>query len=352
MVRLDAVTGEPDEAGRDTAAEVRTYIQRADLLDDLGHFAEAAEELRDALRLAPDNPEALATLGMVELRAGRARQALTPARAALAIEPDHLLGQVVCGYAYVELERRTDAIEAAEQLVAVDPGSWLRQLHFAAIVRRVRNGQATLDAAWQAVRLAPDEPETHLVLSAVAADLGLADLAQRAHAEAVRLDPRAADAEQPSVLRLRQSRPGRPAPDERAPAEAPARGVRSGMSRFLAFGALYAWAGPLLVALTTLAGAGAARVVAAVVGVAGVLVFGAFRVHPPAGAQPALRALPSLDRWLAAGCVCVLACPPMLLVFALLATPWPLGVLILLGAFAFAALVLRADEVQKAGRGR
>lgn len=348
------MTGEPDETGRDTAAEVRTFIQRADLLDDLGHFAEAAEELRDALRLAPDHPEALATLGMVELRAGRAQQALPPARAALAVDPEHLLGQVVCGYALVALERKQDAIDAAERLVEVDPESWLRQLHYAAIVRQVRNGQATLDAAWQAVRLAPDEPETHLVLSAVAADLGLADLARRAHAEALRLDPRAADVEQPSVLRLRPSRTGgKPPPDDRTEVEpAAGRGVRSGMSRFLAVGALYAWGGPLVVALTTLAGGGPARVVAAVVGLLGVVLFGVFRVHPPAGTQPALRVLPSLDRWLAAGCWCVLACPPMLLVFALVASPWPLGVLILLGAFAFAALVLRADDLHRAGRNR
>lgn len=347
------MTGEPEEVGRETGAEVRTFIQRADLLDDLGHFAEAAEELRDALRLEPDNPEALATLGMVELRAGRAEQALVPARAALAVRPDHLLGQAVCGYALVALERGADAVDVARTMLDADPGSWLRQLHFAAIVRRVRNGQATLDAAWQAVRLAPDEPETHLVLAAVAGDLGLVDIARRAHAEAVRLDPRAADDTPPAVLRLRPSRSsGRPPPDE-ADAEPPVprRGVRSGMARFLAVGALYSWGAPLVVALSFLAGETVARIVAGGLALGGVVLFGTFRAHPPTGPVPVLRLLGRLDRLLAAAGAAVLAAPPMLLVFAALGSPWPLGVLILVGAFAFAALVLRTDDLGRPGSG-
>lgn len=346
------MTGEPEEVGRDTAAEVRTFIQRADLLDDLGHFAEAAEELRDALRLAPDNPEALATLGMVELRAGRAEQALVPARAALAVRPDHLLGQAVCGYALVALDRGSEAVETAREMLDADPGSWLRQLHFAAIVRRVRNGQATLDAAWQAVRLAPDEPETHLVLAAVAGDLGLLDIARRAHAEAVRLDPRAADDTPPAMLRLRPSRSsGRPAPDEADPPAPARRGVRSGMARFLAVGALYSWGAPLLVALSILAGETVARFVAGAIGLGGIVLFGTFRAHPPSGPVPVLRLLGRLDRLLAAAGTAVLVAPPMLLVFAALGSPWPLGVLILVGAFAFAALVLRTDDLGRPGSG-
>ncbi|MGA8113948.1 MAG: tetratricopeptide repeat protein [Actinocatenispora sp.] len=370
------MTGEPDEV-RGAGADVRTFIQRADLLDDLGHYAEAAEELRDALRLEPDNPEALATLGMVQFRAGRAPQALVSARAALAVQPDHLLGQVVQGHVLASLGSRAEALAAADELLAVDPGSWLRQVHFATIVRQVRNGQASLDAAWSAVKLAPDEPQTHLALSAVAADLGLREIAAHAHAEAVRLDPRVAEVTPPDPLRMRPGRPsGRPAPDEmtsdaehdagsaedvpggpRAPGDlsgpgGTGTGLRTGVSRFLAFGALYAWGGPLLIALWMLVGTTAAQVVSGVAGVLGVVVFGSFRAQPRTGPEPVLRVLGRLDRWLAAACVAVLACPPMLLAYAVSGTPWPLGVMILLGAGAFAALVLRAHDVGRPGAPR
>ena len=343
------MTGEPDEAGRDTSAEVAVYIQRADLLDELGHHAEAAEELRDALKLEPDNPEALATLAMVQLRAGRAEQALASARAALAVAPDHLLAGVVHGYVLADLDRAGEAVDAAERMLAVEPGSWLRQLHYAAIVRRVRNGQATLNAAWEAVRLAPEEPETHLVLAAVAADLGLADVARRARDEALRLDPRALDvdgaASDPlSGLRVRPAR--ELAPDELI-GEPRLPRTRAGASRVLALGALYSWGGPLLVAVAVLAGTTAAQITSAVVAVAGILFFGVARVRLPEGQRPLLRSLRRLDRLLAAGCVAVLAAPAMLLVFAVTGWAWPLGALILFGAFAFAALAIRATDMPR-----
>ncbi len=341
------------EPGGDSGAgaEVTASIQRADLLDDLGRYAEAAEELRDALRLDPGNAEALATLGMVQLRAGRFRPALASAGAALAVQPGHLLGQVVRGYALVELDDRSAALAAADDLLAVDPSSWLRQLHFATIVRQVRNGQASLDAAWSAVRLAPEEPETHLVLAAVAADLGLWDVADRAKAEAARLDPRAMDTGTGAGLRLRPGREVRERPTSMlvptASRNRSAPGLRTGVSRFLALGALYAWGGPLLVALCMLADLVTARLTAGAVGAAGVLIFGTFRSQTPDGLQPVLRLLGRLDRWLTAACVAVLAGPPMLLAFALSGSPWPLGGLILLGAFTFAALVLRADDTNR-----
>lgn len=342
------MTGEPEDAGRDTSAEVAEIIQRADLLDDLGHHAEAADELRDALRLEPDNAEALATLAMVQLGAGRVGHALESARAAVATAPDHLLGGVVLGHVLAELGRKDEAVAAAERMLAVEPGSWLRQVEFATVVRRVRNGQDALDAARRAVHLAPDEPECHLALAAVAADLGLTDVARRSREEALRLDPRATDPGRGrcSGLRLRAARPT--APDEMVgeTAERPARS-RSGVTRVLALGALYAWGGPLVVAAMMLVGVGLARLVGGVVAALGIVVFGTAQASLPDGPLPLLRSLGRLDRLLAAACVAVLAAPAMLLLFALTGWPWPLGALILLGAFAFAALAVRATDITR-----
>jgi tetratricopeptide (TPR) repeat protein len=397
------VTGEPVDG-------VEAYIQRADLLDDLGRYAEAADELRQALELEPGNPEALATLALIELRAGRAEQALEPALAALRAQPDHLLGQVVRGHVLAELDRRQDAVDAADELLAADPTSWVRQLHFAAIVRRVRNGQATLDAAWRAVQLAPDEPETHLVLAAVAEDLGLREVAERAYAEAARLDPAAtADRSDLDVLRLRPGHPTSPDDDPAGldgpfdpftpPTAAGGRGrsgrasdgpggllddrrhrwLRRGFARLLSTGALYAWASPLVVVLMLVVGPTAARITAAVGGALGLLLLLTARLpeppaelfpelpHPddlPTGDRPdgssdplrdavlggrSVRAVSVLgqlaagNRWLAVAGAAVLAAPLMLLAYAATGTVLPLGVVVLLGAFAFTVLVMRID---------
>ncbi len=66
----------------------------------------------------------------------------------------------------------------------------------AALLSESRNGQEALNAAWNGVRVAPAEPEAHLVLAVVAARLRLFDLAQRAYAEALDLDPAVGDAPQ------------------------------------------------------------------------------------------------------------------------------------------------------------
>jgi Flp pilus assembly protein TadD len=414
------VTGEPVEP----VDGVEAYIQRADLLDDLGRYAEAADELREALRIEPDNPEALATLALIELRAGRAEQALAPAQAALHVRPDHLLGQVVRGHVLAELDRRQDAVDAADELLAADPESWVRQLHFAAIVRRVRNGQATLNAAWRAVQLAPDEPETHLVLAAVAEDLGLHEVAERAYAEAARLDPAATgdDRSDLDVLRLRPGHPpGHPVPPDDDPAGLDLAGsagssagepidpfaaaggsdpggplddrrrlwLRRGFARLLSTGALYAWASPLVVVLMLVIGPGAARLTAAAGGALGVLLLLTARLPEPPGwvfperdpdpardpdplddADPSglpgsglsgrglprarsVRAVSVLgwlareNRWLAVAGAAVLAAPLMLLGYAVTGTVWPLGVVVLLGAFAFTVLVMRIDGTEE-----
>jgi tetratricopeptide (TPR) repeat protein len=406
------VTGEPVDG-------VEAYIQRADLLDDLGRYSEAADELRQALRIEPDNPEALATLALIELRAGRAEQALAPAQAALQAQPDHLLGQVVRGHVLAELDRRQDAVDAADELLATDPESWVRQLHFAAIVRRVRNGQATLNAAWRAVQLAPEEPETHLVLAAVAGDLGLHGVAERAYAEAARLDP-AATGDDRSDLDVLRLRPGHPVPPDDNPAglgrsggepidpfstaggsapgeplqERRRRWLRRGFARLLSSGALYAWASPLVVVLMLVIGPGAARLTAAAGGALGILLLLTARLPEPPGwefpeqpgepdlfdgADPAADPVPGSargwlargglprarsvrvvsvlgwlgreNRWLAVAGAAVLAAPLMLLAYAATGTVWPLGVVVLLGAFAFTVLVMRIDGDQDGPNG-
>lgn len=341
------MTAEPEDPEGADVVDVAAHIQRADLLDDLGRYAEAAEELWQALALEPENPEALATLALIELRAGRARQALPPAEAALAIRPDHLLGQVVRGHVLAALGRTDDAVDAAEALLRADEESWLRQLHFAAIVRRVRNGQATLDAAWRAVQLAPEEPETHLVLAAVAAGLGLADVAEHATAEATRLDP-TADRADTDVLRLRQADGTAAAP--RRPAPPPAGTGRRALARLLSVGALYAWGSPLLVVLMLVTGPSSARMVSALAGLCGLAAIGVAATRTGPEERARLRsALRGADRFMATAAVAVLLAPLTLLWYAATGSPWPLGVVVLLGALAFTALVVRVDGDEGTG---
>ena len=77
----------------------------------------------------------------------------------------------------------------------------------AALLSESRNGQEALNAAWNGVRVAPADAEAHLVLAVVAARLRLFDLAQRAYAEALDLEPAIGDAQRDvGIVRLERRR--------------------------------------------------------------------------------------------------------------------------------------------------
>lgn len=162
-----------------------SYLRRAELLADLGHYHEAAEELQ----AAPDDAAAATLLARVRLAAGEPKRALAAADAALAAAPDDLNAMIARGLVLAELGRVDEAAAQAERILAHPAADWYARTSAAAVLGAVRNGQVALNAAWEGVRLAPDQPWAHLVLGVVAAGLGLTDLARRAYREALALDP-------------------------------------------------------------------------------------------------------------------------------------------------------------------
>ncbi len=74
----------PDQSAADG------YVQRAQLLAELGRYDEAAGELAYGLALQPDDVDALTMLARVHLAAGRPAEALTAADTAVAAAPEAL----------------------------------------------------------------------------------------------------------------------------------------------------------------------------------------------------------------------------------------------------------------------
>ncbi|GIJ30542.1 hypothetical protein Vqi01_57040 [Micromonospora qiuiae] len=183
------------------------YLQRATLLAELGRYDEAATELGFALALDPAATETLIMLARVHLAAGRPTEALAAAESAVATAPGQVPPLVVRGLALGDLERYAEAARTADEILALGPQDAYAQRSAAAILAGSRNGQPALNAAWHGVELAPEEPQAHLVLGLVAANMQMFDLAERAYREALRLDPRLAEAtDDVGVLRLEQRR--------------------------------------------------------------------------------------------------------------------------------------------------
>jgi len=337
------VTSEP------THDPAEGYVRRAALLADLGRYDEAGQELGFAISLAPDNAVALSMLAAVHLAAERPEEALAAAEEAIAAAPGSLQPLIQQGMALCDLRRFKEAALVAELILGIGPDDPYAQLHGAAILGESRNGQKALNAAWRAVELAPEDPQAHLVLGVVAARMELFDLAERAYREALRLDPELAEARHNvGVVNLEQRRFAT-ALEHLAEAAAiqPVRSesTRQTMGDAVSRLALYVGGYTIVAAVFTAcmhAGSdGASRVWGFLAGVAGLIVIWAFARKLATPLRDTLRTLMRSDRPLGLAIYATLAGPALILLYALIGTPWPLALAIATTAVAEIAVVAR-----------
>lgn len=331
----------PSDAPSSADANFDGYVQRAALLADLGRYDDAVTELQSALSFRADDAQALTLLARVYLAALRPEPALAAADAAAAAAPDQVAPLVVRGHALIDLNRFAEAAQTAEQLLALGPDDGYALRSAAAILSESRNGQEALNIAWRAVEVAPEEPQSHLVLSLVAARLGLFDLAERAYREALRLDPTLGDAPQDvGVIGLERRRY---ATDLAYVAESTV--VRAGTAggppttgntlvRFVLHGAGYTLVTAVLVAFAAAVHESASRAWAAVLAVVGLVVVGVSASRLPGQFTATLSELLRRDLPMGLAAAATVAGPVLLMVYTLFGTPWPLVAAIAVAAVA------------------
>ncbi|MEV5692439.1 tetratricopeptide repeat protein [Micromonospora globbae] len=317
------------------------YVQRAKLLAELGRYDEAAAEVSYAVALEPANAGALTLLSRLHLAAGRPAEALTAADAAIAAAPGIVAPLLARGMALADLERYAEAARTADEILAVGLDDAYAQRSAAAILAGSRNGQTALNAAWRGVQLAPEEPEAHLVLGLVAANMQMFDLAERAYREALRLDPQLAEARHDiGVIRLEQRRWSE-ALEHLAEAAAADPGridsrrtISAGLRQLVLFGAGWSMITAVLIACVAPASAGLSRGAAVVAALGGALVLWRFGARMPGLARTVLPALLRSDRALALAVYAAAAAPVLILLYALVGTAWPLVLAIAVAAMA------------------
>ena len=89
-----------------TRRSVEEYLQRAEMLYDLGQVEDARAETDAALRVDPLDPDANAMAAVCALAAHDPDEALTYAGAALAHRPEHSRAMITRGYALADTGRR------------------------------------------------------------------------------------------------------------------------------------------------------------------------------------------------------------------------------------------------------
>lgn len=324
------------------------YVERAELLADLGRYDEATAELGHALAADPRDVAALTLLSRVRLAAGRPKEALESANQAVAAGPSDLGALAARGFVLVELQHAANAARMADELLRLGPDSAFAQISGAAILGQVRNGQRALDAAWRGVQLAPELSLAHLVLARVAAQLELFDLAERAYREALRIDPELAVGARHDLglIRFEQRRFLEALAHLTDAAAADPSDVelgsslRFGVHRVLWYGAGYAIIAPLIAAVGGDGGGLAWRLRALLLAAAGFVVMAVFARRLPDRVRAVLPALLRGHPTLRVALVGVLAAPFLLLVYAFVGTPWPLVLAIVGGVLALFARLL------------
>lgn len=323
------------------------FIQRAELLADLGRYEDAAAEVAQLIASEPDNAQALTLLARIHLAADRPAEAIVAADAAVAADPRDLAALAVRGNTLTELNRFSEAAQIADQILSLYPEDPYAQTSAAAILADVRNDQRAMDAAWRGVQLAPEFATAHLVLGMVSARMQLFELAERAYREALRLDPELADARHDiGIIRLEQRRYTEALEHlaEAAVAD-PSNidtgdGLRDGVRHVLYAGAGYALVAPVLAACYG-GGAGEGnqhsfvwRLMVMLLAAVGFVGLGVFVSRLPPRARQIMPTLLRADRELAVAAGAVAAAPCLILLHALVGSPWPLVAAIVAGAVA------------------
>ncbi|WP_433388246.1 tetratricopeptide repeat protein [Micromonospora sp. KLBMP9576] len=326
------------------------YLQRAQLLAELGRYDEAAAEASYALALDPADAAALTMLSRVHLAAGRPAEARTAADTAVAAAPDSVPAFFARALALVELEEYAEAARTADRILALGPDDAYAQSSAAGILAVSRNGQPALNAAWRGIELAPEAPRAHLVLGLVAANMRQFDMAERAYREALRLDPQLAEAwHDIGVLRLEQRRWSEAlAHLAEAAAMSPGRvdsrrTISAGLRQLVVYGAGWTMITAVLVACMAPGSAGLSRVAAAFAALGGALVLWRFAARLPGLARTILPGLLRSDRTLALAVYAAAAAPALVLLYALVGTPWPLVLAIAAGTAAELAVLSRSE---------
>ncbi|MFY1689395.1 tetratricopeptide repeat protein [Plantactinospora sp. WMMB782] len=319
------------DADSDHSASAEGYVQRAELLAELGRYDEAAAEVGFAIALDPSNVPALVMLAMVKLAGDKPEEALTAADSAMAVAPESIHPLVIRGHALADLRRFKEAAAAADRILALGPDDAYAQRSAAAILGESRNGQQALNAAWRGVELAPEEPQAHLVLGLVAARMQKFELAERAYREALRLDPELAAAQHNiGVIRLEQRRYSE-ALEHLADAAVleptsgdGARAISGGLRQLLMYGAGYTIVVSILVACLAAANPVSSRLWAGLAAVTGGFLVWRFLRRVPNLGRGRLPELIRADRLLALAVYAVIAGPCLIMLYAILGSPWPL----------------------------
>lgn len=154
-----------------------------------GRIEEAILRCKEALRLMPDYPEALNTLGNACVAAGRLPEGIAAYERAVRIEPGYAEVRANLGAALARAGRLAEAIPQLEEALRLKPGVAQAQLDLGSALASGGRMDEAIARYRQALAIDPEYAEAHFNLANALADTGRLDQAIAHYREALRLAP-------------------------------------------------------------------------------------------------------------------------------------------------------------------
>jgi tetratricopeptide (TPR) repeat protein len=172
-----------------TTNNVVAHNNLGEYLVSQGRFNEAIPELQEAIRLKPEDPEALNDLGLVSAREGHLDEAISFYRKALNVKPDSVEALNNLGAALSDQGRFDDAIHEFNEALRLDPDTASAHHNLGLALAKKGRLDEAIACFRDALRLDPAYFEAHCNLGFALSQKGEPDEAISEFREALKLRP-------------------------------------------------------------------------------------------------------------------------------------------------------------------
>ncbi|ANM28741.1 hypothetical protein ABI59_02620 [Acidobacteria bacterium Mor1] len=164
-------------------------LEGAVSLHQKGDLDGAATAYLQVLQVAPDQPDALHFLGVLEHQRGESEAGIRRIQRAIALRPEHADMHNNLGNLFKELDRTDDAARCYQEAIRLEPRASHAHQNYAVVLRRAGRHEEAVASYDRALALDPLAGDTHYNRGNALREMGRFHEAAVAYARAAELDP-------------------------------------------------------------------------------------------------------------------------------------------------------------------
>ncbi|MCK4487151.1 MAG: tetratricopeptide repeat protein [Desulfobacterales bacterium] len=173
----------------EVVADAEACFQSGNRNFNLGHYQEAIQAYKDAIRINPECHEAYFNLGLAYCMLGHYQEAVQAYKKCLLMKRNDAKAYTCLGKTYVELGDHNEAAEAFEAAIRIEPGCPDAHSNLGRAYNSLKRYEEAVQVLMEAIRIKPDHAEAHNNLGWAYGGLRRYAKAAEAFKEAIRIKP-------------------------------------------------------------------------------------------------------------------------------------------------------------------